>query len=61
MSLKWFHLFFISTSIGLTVVVAAWALQHAQWLLAVGSLAVGTTLFVYRGAFLRKAREVNIR
>lgn len=61
MSLKWFHLIFIGTSIVLTVGVAAWAVQNAQWLLAVCALAAGGVLVVYRGAFLRKMAAAGLR
>lgn len=61
MSLKWFHLLFIGTSILLCVGVAAWAIQNGQWLLALTSLAAGTVLAVYRAAFVRKTREVGLR
>lgn len=58
MSLKWFHLLFIGASVLLAIFVAAWAVQNSQWLLALGALAGGAALIVYRGIFLRKAREL---
>jgi glycerol uptake facilitator-like aquaporin len=61
MSLKWFHLFFIGTCVLLAIVVAVWALQNAQWLLAFAALAAGAGLIVYRGFFLRKARDLGLR
>lgn len=61
MSLKWFHLFFIGTAVALTVVVAVWAVQNAQWLLALGAIALGAALVVYRAFFLRKAQELGPR
>ncbi len=60
MSLKWFHLVFISLSVALTVVVAAWAINQARWGLAVLALAGGTALIVYRGAFLRLAERLRL-
>ena len=61
MSLRWFHLFFIGTSIVLAVGVAVWALQNGQWLLALGALAGGSVLLVYRGVFRRKVPEAGLR
>lgn len=46
MSLKWFHVLFITISVALTVLVAVWATQHAQWLLAMLALAGGAALVV---------------
>ena len=59
MSLKWFHVFFIGTAVVLTVVVAVWAVQNAQWWLALSALAAGAALVVYREFFLRKVRELR--
>ncbi len=61
MSLKWFHVFFITTSIVLAVLVAAWATRNAQWLLALAALAGGAVLIVYRGFFLRKAQAAGLK
>ena len=61
MSLKWFHLFFIAISVLLTIVVAVWAVENAQWLLALLALAGGAALIVYRGIFLRKAQQFGLR
>jgi hypothetical protein len=60
MSLKWFHLVFITLSVALTVVVAAWAIDQARWGLAGLALAGGTALVVYRGAFLRLAERLRL-
>lgn len=54
MSLKWFHVFFITASVVLAVAVAVWAVSAANWPLAVVALASGATLVVYREAFLKK-------
>jgi uncharacterized membrane protein len=58
-SLKWFHAFFIAVCVVLTVFVAAWALQHARWLLAVATIAVGAALVMYRRAFLQKTEALE--
>ncbi len=59
MSLKWFHAFFIGTSVVLTIFVAAWAIQHGHWLLAIAVLAAGAGLVMYRRGFLAKTRELR--
>jgi hypothetical protein len=63
MSLRAFHLFFISLSIVLAAFVAAWAasqyreLHQASYVLAVvASLATGAGLAFYGAAFQRKTR-----
>ena len=61
MSLKWFHLFFIGISVLLTIFVAVWAVENAQWLLAFLTLAGGAALIMYRGFFLRKAQQFGLR
>jgi hypothetical protein len=61
MSLKLFHVVFITVSVGLALFVAVWAVQDARWVLAAGALAAGAALLVYRGLFLRKAREIGLR
>ena len=59
MSLKWFHAFFIAVCVLLTIFVAAWALQHARWLLAAVTIVVGAALVMYRRAFLQKAEALE--
>jgi uncharacterized membrane protein len=61
MSLKWFHLLFITTSVVLAVGVALWAVQSAHWLLALVALASGAALIVYRGIFLQKASKIGLQ
>lgn len=61
MSLKWFHVFFITVCVVLAVGVALWAVQMAHWLLALASLAAGAALVVYREAFLRKVSKIGIQ
>lgn len=61
MSLKWFHVFFIGASILLAIVVAVWAFQNGQWLLALVALGAGAGLAVYRNLFLQKVRQIGLR
>ncbi len=69
MTLRQMHIFFITLAVALTVAVAAWAIRAyveptgtASHLgLAVLSLLVGTTLWTYLAAFLRKARRIGLR
>jgi uncharacterized membrane protein len=58
-SLKWFHAFFIGICVLLAVFVAAWALQHARWLLAVIAIGGGAALVMYRRAFLQKTEALE--
>lgn len=60
MSLRWFHVIFITLSVVLTLLVAAWAIGQARWLLAAIALAGGTALVVYRGAFIRLAERLGL-
>ena len=61
MSLKWFHVLFIGICILLTIFVAVWAVENAQWLLALLTLAGGAALIMYRKFFLRKAQQFGLR
>ena len=61
MSLKLFHILFITLSVGLTFVLAVWAGRQGSWLLAAGAIAAGAGLVVYRDVFLKKARELGLR
>jgi hypothetical protein len=65
MSLKAFHIFFITVSIVLAAFMAAWAvsqyraLHEASYIAtAIGSVAVGAALAVYVAKFQRKARSL---
>lgn len=60
MSLRTFHILFISICAILAVWTAAWAVEHGRWFLALAALVGGTTLIVYRGAFLAKAQKINL-
>ena len=59
MSLKWFHVIFVGTSVLLSVVLAAWAVRHEMWLTALVALAGGSALILYRRTFLQKTRELE--
>lgn len=61
MSLKWFHVVFITICVVLAVIVAVWAVQTANWLLALVALASGAALIVYRGVFLQKAGKIGLQ
>lgn len=60
MSLRWFHIVFITLCVVLTVVVAAWAIEQARWALAGLALIGGTALIVYRRAFLHLAERIRL-
>lgn len=60
MSLKWFHVLFISVCVLLAFGVALWAVQNNQWLIALAALASGAALIVYRRAFLRNASQIGL-
>jgi len=60
MSLRTFHILFISICAILAVWTAAWAVDHGRWVLALAALIGGTLLIVYRGVFLRKAQKTNL-
>jgi hypothetical protein len=66
MSLKSFHLVFITLAIALLLWLGWWALGAARagagggwWGLAAGSLLAAVGLVVYEAWFLRKTREVS--
>lgn len=66
MSLKAFHLLFITLATALTLWLGWWAVGEARstgatgwWLLAAGCLAAALALVIYEVWFLRKTREVS--
>ena len=61
MSLKWFHVLFITVSIVLSVVVAMWAFTNSSPILGILSLGAGGALAGYQSRFLRKAREIGLK
>lgn len=66
MSLKAFHVFFISLSIVLSVGLGGWGVNSYVTRGSIGSLALGVIFFltglallVYGRAFLRKMKEID--
>ena len=57
MSLKWFHIVFVSLSMVVSIWFGVWGLFHEQVVLAVLSLAGSAALCVYGNYFLGKARR----
>ena len=58
MSLKWFHIVFVSLSMILSIWFGVWGLFNEQIVLAVLSLAGSAALCVYANYFLAKARRL---
>jgi hypothetical protein len=67
MSLKAFHVIFITASSALAVGFGIWALKNylgpdghrADMLIAIGSFLCGIGLIVYEGYFLKKLKNVS--
>ena len=59
MSLKWFHIVFITLSMVLSIWFGVWALFNEQVALGVASIAGSAALFVYGNYFLGKARTLR--
>ena len=60
MSLKWFHIVFISLSMLMGIAIGIWGLFNHFMALGVASLAASAALCVYGTYFLRKAREAGL-
>ena len=60
MSLKWFHLVFISLSVVLSVVFGFWAVFNAHAFVGAGSFCAAGGLGVYGHFFLQKARRIGL-
>jgi hypothetical protein len=60
MSLKWFHLVFITVCTLMGVAIGVWALFNHFVALGVGSLASSAALCVYTGYFRQKARTAGL-
>ena len=58
MSLKWFHIVFVSLSMLLTLGFGVWGLFNNQIALGVVSLAGSAALCIYANYFLGKARTL---
>ena len=60
MSLKWFHVVFITVSTLMGVAIGVWGLFNHFAALGIASLAASAALCVYGSYFLRKAREAGL-
>jgi hypothetical protein len=60
MSLKWFHVVFITVSTLMGIAVGVWALFNHFTVLGVASLASSAALCVYGNYFLRTARKAGL-
>jgi len=60
MSLKWFHIVFISLSMLVSLGFGVWGLLNQQLALGVASLAGSAGLCVYGNYFLGKARQLGV-
>jgi hypothetical protein len=60
MSLKWFHIAFISLSMLLSLGFGIWGLFHEQIVLGIVSLCASAGLVVYGNYFLGKARKLGV-
>ena len=60
MSLKWFHIVFITLSVLLSLWFGVWGLFNQQVALGVASLAASVGLVVYGNYFVGKARKLNV-
>lgn len=60
MSLKWFHLLFISLSIVMSVAVGLWGLFNNYAVLGAGSLAGAVVLGGYGSYFIQKIRKLGL-
>jgi hypothetical protein len=57
MSLKWFHIVFISSSAALALLTTIWAVANGRLMLAVFASVGGGALVVYQNRFMEKARR----
>jgi hypothetical protein len=60
MSLKWFHIVFISLSVLLSLAFGLWGLFNHRAALGVLSLAISAGLCVYGKSFLAKVRRLHV-
>jgi hypothetical protein len=61
MSLKWFHLVFISASVALAVLLGVWSFVNGLPILGLVGLVLAGTLIVYRNRFLETARRIGLK
>ena len=60
MSLKWFHVVFITVSMLMGIAIGVWGFINHFAVLAVASLASSAALCVYGTYFLQKARRLGL-
>ena len=60
MSLKWFHIAFITLSMLVSLGFGVWGLFNDQVVLGIASLAASASLVVYGNYFLGKARKLGV-
>ena len=60
MSLKWFHIVFISLSMLVSIAFGVWGLFNQQVTLGIVSLVGSAGLCVYGNYFLGKARRLGV-
>lgn len=60
MSLKWFHIVFISLSVLVSLWFGLWGLFHQHTVLGVASLLGSAGLCVYGNYFLGKVRRLHV-
>jgi hypothetical protein len=60
MSLKWFHVVFITISMLMGITIGVWGLVNNFTVLGIASLASSAALCVYGTYFLQKARRVGL-
>ena len=60
MSLKWFHIVFISLSVLVSLGFGIWGLFNQQITLGIASLAASAGLVVYGNYFLGKVRKLGV-
>jgi hypothetical protein len=60
MSLKWFHIVFITLSVLLSVWFGVWGLFNQQVVLGIASLGASIGLVLYGNYFLGKARKLDV-
>lgn len=60
MSLKWFHIVFVSLSVLLSVWFGIWGLFNHEIVLGIVSLGASVGLVVYGNYFLAKLRKLGV-
>jgi hypothetical protein len=60
MSLKWFHIVFISLSVILSLWFGVWGLFNGQIALGIAALGASAGLVVYGNHFMAKLRKLGV-